>query len=95
MRKKKDEYTRRVDAIVGNRIKKLRTFYKIPRKEFAPKIKVSQQQLLKYEKGIDTVNSGQLMMIARALNRPTSYFFLEVEQQPRGASSHDILARNE
>lgn len=79
MSKIKSEYTRQVDKTIGNRVKKLRTHLKLSRKYLACKIGVSMQQVAKYEDGIDSISSGKLMLISKTLQRPVSYFFLEVE----------------
>lgn len=79
MRMRKDEYTKKVDKTVGLRIKKLRTSHGITQKQFGQMIQRSVQQVSNYERGVDGLNAGQIMIIAKALGRSASYFFLEVE----------------
>lgn len=76
--RKKNDYTRKVDKVIGLRIKKLRTGAGITQKQFARSIQRSAQQVSKYERGVDSLNSGQIMIIAKALNRSASYFFQEI-----------------
>ena len=56
-------------------IKKLRGEKNLTQSQLADKIGVTHQQLQKYEKGTNRISAGRLSAIAKALNKPVSYFF--------------------
>lgn len=61
---------------IGQTIKGLRKVRGISQMELAEKINVSYQQIQKYEKGVSSISVDRLKQIARALNVPTSSFFM-------------------
>ncbi|MGC0371861.1 MAG: hypothetical protein DGJ47_000562 [Rickettsiaceae bacterium] len=83
---RKDEYLTKVDNHIGSKIYNLRLAQGYSRKQLASMIKVSNQQLHKYETGINRICVGRLMMLAKALNEDISYFYVDMneneEQQP-------------
>jgi transcriptional regulator with XRE-family HTH domain len=72
---RRDAQTARIDQFVSGQISSLRISKGMTRKELAEDINVTQQQLLKYEHGIDRISAGRLMLIAKALSKDVSYFF--------------------
>ena len=74
---RKNEETRAIDKIVGERINMLRITNGLSRQQLAAKIDVTHQQLQKYEKGTNRVSCGRIAAIAKALKQPISYFFDE------------------
>lgn len=62
------------NKIIGRRIKAARILQKYSRERVARRIGVSQQQLHKYEEGLNNIHVSRLAEIARALKRPLSYF---------------------
>lgn len=64
-----------IDCYIGNRILGLRLAKGLSRQQLASNIGVTHQQLQKYEKGINRISAGRLVLIAQALNKPVSYFF--------------------
>lgn len=77
---RKNEFTIRVDAIIGMKIHELRISMGLSRQQLASKIGVSHQQLQKYEKGTNRISAGRLVAIATALKKPVAYFFEDIEQ---------------
>ena len=69
----------RANKIIGNRIRKLRKVNKISAVTLGKVLDVSSQVIFQYEKGVYSIRAADLVIIAKALNRPVSYFFLEVE----------------
>ncbi|PCJ27146.1 MAG: transcriptional regulator [Rickettsiales bacterium] len=63
-----------VDEFIGKRIYESRLAQGMHRQHLAKMIDVTQQQLIKYEKGINRISLGRLMLIAKALRKDMSYF---------------------
>ena len=78
---RKNEYTIRVDTIIGERIHELRIARGLSRQQIAAKVGVTHQQFQKYEKGTNRISAGRLASIAKALKKPVAYFFKDVEQE--------------
>lgn len=72
---RKDKYLAEVDRYVGSRIHNLRVMQGYSRQELARMINVSNQQLHKYEIGINRICIGRLIMVARALSEKIEYFY--------------------
>lgn len=72
---RKNEFTERIDKIIGIKIHELRISMGLSRQQLASRIGVTHQQLQKYEKGTNRISAGRLASIAKALNKPVSYFF--------------------
>ncbi|MDC9615480.1 helix-turn-helix transcriptional regulator [Xenorhabdus khoisanae] len=60
---------------VGERIRKQRKKKGVTTQYLAERIGLSQQQVARFEKGINKINVGYLAIIARELNTPISWFF--------------------
>jgi transcriptional regulator with XRE-family HTH domain len=76
---RKNEFTERVDTIIGVKIHELRISMGLSRQQLAEKIGVTHQQLQKYEKGTNRISAGRLAAIAKALKKPVSFFFEGME----------------
>ena len=72
---RRSDYIDKLDKIIGGRIFETRIQRGLSREELAKEIKVTHQQLHKYEKGINRISAGRLAMISNALNKPIDYFF--------------------
>ncbi len=72
---RKNEFTEKVDQIIGIKIHELRIAVGLSRQQLAALINVTHQQLQKYEKGTNRISAGRLAALAKALNKPVSYFF--------------------
>jgi len=76
---RKDEITTQIDLHVGKKINELRLAMGLSRQQLAKMIGVSHQQLHKYEDGSNRVCIGRLVLIAKSLKKPTSYFIDDME----------------
>ena len=72
---RKNDYLTKVDQYVGAKIYNLRLAQGYSRKQLSELINVSNQQLHKYEIGINRICLGRLMMIAKALSEDVKYFY--------------------
>ena len=70
---------KKVDLEVGKRIKLRRTMMGMSQGDLAKAMGLTFQQIQKYEKGINALNSGRLHDLGALLNVPISYFFEELE----------------
>jgi transcriptional regulator with XRE-family HTH domain len=59
---------------IGNKIKIYRYEIGLSRSELAPKINISQQQLTKYEAGVNKISVGRLLLLANVLNKNITDF---------------------
>lgn len=78
---RKNDYTVRVDNIIGERIHELRITKGLSRQQLAVKIGVTHQQLQKYEKGTNRISAGRLASIALALGKPAAFFFEDIHEE--------------
>lgn len=69
------EYINKANCFIGKKIYNLRLGQKLSRNNLASSIGVTHQQLHKYEKGINRISIGRLLLIAKALNKPISFFY--------------------
>ncbi len=72
---RKDEFTIRVDTLIGMKIHELRISMGLSRQQLASKIGVTHQQLQKYEKGTNRISAGRIAAIAKAMNKSVAFFF--------------------
>jgi transcriptional regulator with XRE-family HTH domain len=72
-----------IDRFLGHRIKQLRLVAGMTQQELAHQLRISHQQVHKYEKGIDRLSVGQLLNIAQCFDVPVADLF---EGYDRGAS---------
>ncbi len=70
-----------VDFYVGQKLMLRRVVLGLSQKDLAKAIKVSTQQIQKYEKAYNRISCGKLFFCAKVLNVPISYFFDELEVQ--------------
>ncbi len=84
----------RIDVEIGKRIRMRRLLLGMNQKTLAGALGVSNQQVHKYEHGINGVGASRLGAIADALGVPISYFFDEVHvQTPSHHMPSDLLER--
>ena len=89
---RKNEYTDRVDKIIGERINELRISMGLSRLQLGEKIGITHQQLQKYEKNTNRVAAGRLADIARALKKPVAFFFDNIDdEQPELPTHHQRM----
>ena len=64
-----------VDVHVGQKLKQIRTLRRLSQTDVARKLKLSFQQIQKYEIGSNRVAASRLFELAQVLDVPTSFFF--------------------
>ena len=89
-----------VDIEVGARIKRIRQARKMSQSILASHVKVSFQQIQKYETGANRVSASRLWDIAESLSVPVSFFFDGLSTEADNAAEDrtvpgDILADKE
>ena len=72
---RKNEFTSKVDKIIGERIHGLRISMGLSRQQLAPMFDVTHQQLQKYEKGTNRISAGRLAAIALDQKKSVSFYF--------------------
>lgn len=68
-----------IDKEIGNRLKNRRLTLGISQMELADVLGITFQQVQKYEKGKNRINSSRLFHISDVLDIPISYFFTDIE----------------
>ena len=69
-----------IDKYIGRKIYELRLASGLSRQELGSKIGVTHQQLQKYEKGINRLSAGRLLLLAKVLSKPIEYFYADIKQ---------------
>lgn len=69
------EQNDQVYAYIGQRIRERRKLLKLNQTELAELMGFSYQQMQKYETGASHVSAGKLLLFAKILNVPPSYFY--------------------
>ncbi len=75
-----------IDKLVGARIRQARWLKGMTQAQLGEAAGCKFQQIQKYETGANRVSASRLWEVARALDRPLSYFF-ESENGPEAAAS--------
>ena len=68
-----------IDQYVGDRLKARRVLLGLSQEMIGNALRISIQQVQKYEKGVNRISSGNLYRIGQALNVPIAYFFEAVD----------------
>lgn len=88
-----------VDVAVGARIRNLRLRNKLSQEEVGRRLKVSFQQVQKYEKGANRVGASRLSELAKIFDVPIGTFFSEVKrdskESARGGTIDQLTVRSE
>ena len=74
-------YIQEIDLFIGKKIYSLRLAKGFSRQQLAELIGVTHQQLQKYEKGINRISVGRLVLIAKALGKTVEYFYMGLDNQ--------------
>lgn len=74
-----NDYLAKVDKTIGEKIYSLRLTKSLSRSQLAEVIEVTHQQLQKYEKGVNRISIGRLMLLSRALGKDIRYFLEQLE----------------
>ena len=69
-----------VDVHIGNYLKKRRSFLGMTQQELAKNLKISFQQIQKYEKGTNRIFPRRLLELSAALKVPVQYFFENMKE---------------
>ncbi len=69
-----------VDTFVGKRLRMRRTMMGLSQEAVAKAVGITFQQVQKYEKGANAMNSNRLFEFARFMNVPVEYFFEGLEK---------------
>jgi len=64
-----------VDIFVGNRLHELRRARGVTQQELAEQLKITFQQVQKYETGVNRISAGRLLLVAQLFNLPVGFFF--------------------
>jgi transcriptional regulator with XRE-family HTH domain len=70
-----------IDAHVGNRLRLRRTMMGLSQAKVAEAIGITFQQVQKYEKGSNSMNSNRLYQFSQFMHIPVAYFFEEIENR--------------
>ena len=76
---RKNNHIEQIDKIIGGRVYSLRVAQGLARKQLAKVIGVTHQQLQKYEKGLNRISIGRLILITKAFNKKIDYFYEGLE----------------
>ena len=78
---RKNEHIKQIDKIIGDKIYHLRLGKGLSREELAKVIGVTHQQLQKYERGVNRLSVGRMVLIAKALKKPIAYFYEGINEE--------------
>ena len=76
---RKNDFIQKIDKFIGEKIYSLRLAKGLSRQQMAETIGVSHQQLQKYEKGLNRISIGRLILITKAFNEKIDYFYEGLE----------------
>jgi transcriptional regulator with XRE-family HTH domain len=81
------------DARVGTKLRQFRIMRGLSQTELGKELRVSFQQIQKYERGSNRISAGQLQEFARILEVPLTSFFAdgETEPGPHALQSREVL----
>ena len=77
---RKNDFIQKIDKFIGEKIYSLRLAKGLSRQQMAETIGVSHQQLQKYEKGLNRISIGRLILITKAFNEKIDYFYEGLEE---------------
>jgi transcriptional regulator with XRE-family HTH domain len=72
---RQNDFITQIGNHIGEKVFNLRLGMGLSRKELAALIGVSHQQLQKYEKGVNRISVGRLLLVAKALEKDIEYFY--------------------
>lgn len=79
------------DIKVGARLKLARSLAGMSQEKLGSELKLTFQQIQKYEKGTNRISAGRLIECARILNQPVTFFY-EIEEEAPSEQSQSWLA---
>ena len=75
----------KIDKVIGKKIQELRLGMGMSRQQLAEKIRITHQQLQKYEKAINRISASRLVAVAKALGKPVAYFLQDADEEEYSA----------
>lgn len=88
---RQNDYIAQVDKFIGAKIYNLRLSKGLSRQQLADTIGVTHQQLQKYEKGVNRIAVGRLVLIAKALHKTVDFFYEGLEKD----NSEPVLTKHQ
>lgn len=79
------------DAVLGQRIRRVRIERKLTQEELAERLRISCQQLQKYESGINRVSAVRLVDLARVLNVGVAALATDVEDEQHAGPDQSVV----
>ena len=79
-----------VDVFVGERLKAARLRLGLSQTDLGKAMKLSFQQVQKYERGVNRISASMLVRAARALGMPAADFFPDSQSDPAADDPVDI-----
>jgi transcriptional regulator with XRE-family HTH domain len=79
MARRNDQVTK-INKFIGSKLYHLRIQAKLSRRKISDVIGVSQQQLGKYESGINHISAGRLFVIAEVLGKRPEFFYAGLDE---------------
>lgn len=90
-------YAKRVDAYVGERLRERRSLMGYTQESLANHLKLSHQQVQKYETGANRISAGRLYELAKTLGVSVAFFFegfdeaAPVAEQKHGGTNRSAI----
>ncbi len=75
-----------IDAYVGSRIRYARLMRGWTQTDLGERLKMSYQQIQKYESGANRISAGQLFRLTEILDVPLTFFYDEMPKEVAGGS---------
>lgn len=86
---RQNPFAKRVDVHVGERLRERRSFMGYTQESLAQQLKLSHQQVQKYETGANRISAGRLYELAKTLDVSIQYFFEGFDEaMPAHAPKH-------
>jgi transcriptional regulator with XRE-family HTH domain len=83
-----------IDVHVGSRVRLRRTLLGMSQTALAEAVRLTFQQVQKYERGVNRVSSSRLVDLANALNVTISYFFDQMSAGVSAQSPSELMRIN-
>jgi transcriptional regulator with XRE-family HTH domain len=78
---KENNFVKEINKHIGFKIYELRISSGLARAKLAKEINVTQQQLQKYEQGINNISIGRLILLSKIFNKNIEYFFQDFTEK--------------
>ncbi len=76
-----------IDVHVGSRVRLRRMFIGMSQERLGEQMRLTFQQIQKYEKGTNRIGASRLFQLAEVLNVPVGFFFEGLETPAQGAQT--------